>query len=202
MASQITMQIKSLDKLVGQINGIQQKGETAVKRTISDAKSRIPGKVATAVRKKYSITPGEVNPNSKAYVPGKSAVSMKLKGETVATLTLVYKGRVLTPYGHGFTLAEKAQKNGRSKIELKIKKDEKKKQLRGQYDTVFMAGTSKASSTRIPFQRIPTTGAIEAIRTVAVPEMITNEEVAATIEESVGEEMNKRVQKHFKDFLK
>lgn len=71
-----------------------------------------------------------------------------------------------------------------------------------QYNTVFMAGTSKASSTRIPFQRIPTTGAIEAIRTVAVPEMITNEEVDAAIHERIDSIVDSRIRNNFKDIIK
>lgn len=199
MASQITMQIKSLDKLVGQINGIQQKGETAMRRTVSDMKSRLPGPIATVVGRYYKIDKSEINP--KKIETAKQAADIKVEGKTVSTLSLVYEGRVLTPAGHGFTLREKQAKKG-SKVEIAVKKGGKAKQLKGEYNTVFMAGTSKASSTRIPFQRIPTTGAIEAIRTVAVPEMITNEEVDAAIHERIDSIVDSRIRNNFKDIIK
>lgn len=198
--STITMQVKDCEKLLDKIGGIQKKGETAMRRTVSDMKSRLPGPIATTVRKYYSIDVAEINPNSTKAVKGKEAASINVEGETVASLALVYEGRVLTPQGHGFGLKESTKKNGQSKIQAKIKK--KQTTMTGQYGTVFMARASKTSDVRIPFQRIPSTGAIEVIRTVAVPEMIDNEEVNAAIYERISEIVQARVEKNFKDIVK
>lgn len=198
--STITMQVKDCQKLLDQIGGIQKRGETAMRRTVSDMKSRLPGPIATTVRKYYSIDAAEINPSSTKAVKGKEAANIHVEGKTVASLALVYEGRVLTPQGHGFGLKESVKKNGQRKIQTKIKK--KQTTMTGQYGTVFMARASETSDVRIPFQRIPSTGAIEVIRTVAVPEMIDNEEVNAAIYERISEIVQTRVQKNFKSIVK
>lgn len=170
-----------------------------MQRTVSDMKRRLPGPIATTVRKYYSIEAAEINPTSTKAVQGKEAAKIKIEGDTVASLALVYEGRVLTPRGHGFGLKETKQKSGRTKIQMKVKK--KQATLTGKYGTAFMARASEGSSTRIPFQRVPSTGAIEVIRTVAVPEMIDNEEVNAAIYERISDTVNKRAANNFKSLL-
>lgn len=197
--SAITMQVQNYKKLLDQIGSIQKKGEVAMQRTVSDMKSRLPSPIATTVKKYYSIETSEINPTSTKAVQGKEAAKIKVEGDTVASLALVYEGRVLTPQGHGFGLKETKKKNGHTKIQMKVKK--KQRELSGQYGTAFMAPASAGSSTRIPFQRLPSTGAVEVIRTIAVPEMIDNEEVNAAIYERIGDIVNKRAANNFKRLL-
>ena len=195
------MQIANFQKLKKQISKMEQNGETAMKRTVSDMKRRLPGPIATEVRKFYKIDAAEINPTSTKATQGKAAASIKIEGKTVASLALVYEGRVLTPQGHGFMLNEAIQGNGRKRIKVKFKTKERQKELKGRYGTTFLARSKKGSETRIPFQRVPSTNAIEAVRTVAVPEMIDNEDVNAEIYERIGEIVNKRIENNFKKIL-
>ena len=198
--SSVSVQVQNLEKLTKDLYGIRHAGDKALKRTAADLKKRLPGPIATEVAKMYHIDKAEINPYSKDAVPGKTAVRFKIKGDTVASLALIYEGRLLTPRGHGFVLKEKEYKRKPSKIKLKIKKGTEKT-LEGRYNTAFMAPVKRGSSVRIPFQRVPSTNKIQAIRTLAVPEMIDNEKVNAAIYERIEEIVNKRVEHNFKHLL-
>lgn len=197
--STITMQVQNYKEFLGQISSIQKKGKVAMQRTVSDMKRRLPGPIATTVRKYYSIEAAEINPTSTKAVQGKEAASIKVEGDTVASLSLVYEGRVLTPFGHGFGLTETPGKNGHSKIRFSVKK--KRQQIKGKYGTAYMAPAKAGSTVRIPFQRVPGTDDIEVIRTVAVPEMIDNKEANAAIYERIGSIVNDRAKHNFKRIL-
>lgn len=197
----ISVELKGYKKLIKQMKALDKKGQIALQKTVSDMKKRMPGPIATQVGKFYSIDKAEINPNSSKAIPGKEAAKIKIKGKKVAELALVYEGRVLTPYGHGFNL-KPTQPNPevkRQRITFKVKK--KNQVLKGKHGTVFLAPTKKGGNTYIPFQRIPSTGAIEVIRTVAVPEMIDNPQVNEVIHARIDEIMAKRLQNNFKGLL-
>lgn len=196
----VTGEIKNIKEITDYLLSYKKKGEKAMQRTASDLKKRLPGPIAKEVAKFYNIDKAEINPNSTKATPGKSAVDIEVKGNTVATLALIYEGRVLTPYGHGFVLKENKRKKKPSQIKLKVKKG-KEQTLKGRYGTAFMAPIKSGSDVRIPFQRVPSTNKIEAIRTVAVPEMIDNEKVNAAIYERVAKIVNDRVAHNFKEFI-
>ena len=197
----IKVELKGYKNLIKQIKAIDKKGQVALQRTVSDMKKRMPGPIATEVRKFYSIDKTEINPNSRKAISGKQAANVKVTGKKVAQLALVYEGRVLTPYGHGFNLkpTQPNPKAKKQKITFKVKN--KSQTLKGKHDTVFLAPTKKGGDTYIPFQRIPSTGAIEVIRTVAVPQMISNPQVNKAIHARVDEIMSERLRNNFKGLL-
>lgn len=197
----IKVELKGYKNLIKQIKAIDKKGQAALKRTVSDMKNRLPGHIATEVRKFYSIDKPEINPNSTKVVPGKQAANVKVTGKKVAQLALVYEGRVLTPYGHGFNLKPTQPNPKAKKQEITFKVKKKSQTLKGKYGTAFLAPTKKGGDTYIPFQRIPSTGAIEVIRTVAVPQMISNPQVNKAIHARIDKIMAKRLRNNFKGLL-
>ena len=224
--SSIRGQIQNFEKLLSNVEAIKGAGEKAISNTLKDVKARAPGWIASEVVKTYNIKKGEITPSSgKNAKPKKMAGAVNIKGETFEDFSITYTGSPLTPLHFGMTpkkptalldkrkaipaaglnlkggaAAEVAMARVRKpyNVKLTVKKGQKK-QLNGKYDTpIYLAPASKTSSTMIPYQRTPG-GKFKAaaIHTLSVPQMITNEEVNATIYKKLNEETAKRLQHNF-----
>lgn len=219
--STITMQVESLDSLLKQVQQIKAGGEKAIKNTVNDIKARAPGWISDEVRKEYNIKKSEIMPAKKGQSSDK-AVSVRVTGETIETMTLVYTGSPLTPLHFSMTpkkpsaLTDKrraipgeginakggaalevamARVRKKYSITLQIKKGKKEK-LTGKHGTPpFIAPAANGSTTMIPFQRSPGgKWPVTAIHTLSVPQMVDNEKVNANIYKKLNEETAKRLQ--------
>lgn len=217
----ITMQVESLDSLLKQVQQIKEGGEKAIKNTVNDIKARAPGWISDEVRKEYNIKKSEIMPAKNGQSSDKAA-SIRVTGETIETITLVYSGSPLTPLhfsmtpkkpaaltdkrraipGEGITAkggaalsVAMARVRKKRSITLQIKKGKKEK-LKGKYGTPpFIAPAASGSKTMIPFQRSP--GGkypVTAIHTLSVPQMVDNEKVNTAIYKKLNEETAKRLQ--------
>ena len=191
----ISIQIENLRQLVADVQAIEAGGRKAISSTVKDVKARAPGWIAQEVTAVYNIKKGEITPSSGGK-PKKMAGSIRITGETIEELTLVYKGRLLTPVHFGMT--PKAPPAGRSyTLKAQILKGSKKvigryKNTRtkgGPYSQrshwiLMGTGNTKADGTSwIPFQRMSKTrtdipkGKIfdvaRALKTVTVPAPVT-----------------------------
>lgn len=100
----ITMRVENLQKLLDQVQEIDEKGRKAVKATVRDVKSRAPGWIAQEVTQVYNIKKSEITPSSgKGAKPKKMAGSIQVRGETIEEMTITYSGRLLTPVHFGMT---------------------------------------------------------------------------------------------------
>ena len=195
MAESMNILFKGYDEIISEINAIEAKGKKVIQRTTADFKSRGPGWISQEVTKEYNIKKKDVN-ETKAGVKNKGTV--KVKGVSIDALSIEYQGRVLTPTHFGMTPKARPEK-GPYVVKAKVKKAGSKKALSS---NAFLAAAGGEGTTQIPFQRsgsdrLP----IEAIKTVSVPQMITNERVADNIQARINEELGKRLQHHMQQIM-
>ena len=189
MQTNVTM--PNFSKMVGSLKALNKDVEKAVSRTISDCKQRAPAQVTKAVREIYNIKASELTEAGKTAKGGAKTVgSIKVSGVSVDSVQLIYKGRVLTPTH--FSMTPKKRPDGANKYTVKVavKKGQKKSLGSG----VFLAASGSAGTTEIPFKRkgakrLP----IEAVRTVSIPQMITNEMVSEDIKKRMDELLTTRL---------
>ena len=223
----ISAQLSNLQQLVADLEAIENGGKKAISNTIKDVKARAPGWISDEVRKQYNIKKSEIMPAKKGE--GGKAANIRVSGETIETMTLIYTGNPLTPLHFSMTpkrpaaLTDKkcaipgegvnakggaalnvamARVRKKYSITLQIKKG-KKERLRGKYGTPpFIAPAASGSATMIPFQRSPAGKyPVTAIHTLSVPQMIDNETVNANIYKKLNDETAKRLEHHMKRVL-
>ena len=206
--------IINLNEVIAELEKIEKGSEQVMKRTISDVSKRAPGWVASEVTKVYGIKKGEITPNGK----GKKAGSISTRGNTVASLQLVYRGRVLTPThfgmtpkappaaGRGYTLKASILKGSKATLGKVRPLTKKQRAMLGKNFT--RSGTKKSDhspimlmssngSGYIPFQRKSTNRKdLEAIKTVSVPQMVSNEKTEPGIRNTINENVGKRFHHH------
>lgn len=189
---QTELKVSNLAKLVGELKATNKDVEKALSRTIADCRTRAPAQVTKAVTAVYGIKSSEVTAAGKAAKGGAKTVgSIKVKGVTVDSVQLTYKGRLLTPSHFSMTPKKRPDAGKKYTVKAAIFKGQKKVLGSG----VFLAASGAAGTTEIPFKRktkkrLP----IEAIRTVSIPQMITNEKVSADIKVRMDELLTKRLQ--------
>lgn len=189
---QTEIKVQNFSKLVGSLKDLNKDVDKAVGRTIADCKTRGPAQVTKAATEVYGIKSGEVTAAGKAAKGGAKTVgSIKVKGVTVDSVQLIYSGRVLTP-SH-FSMTPRKRPDGGKKYTVKAAVYKGKKKVLG--SSVFLASSGSAGTTEIPFKRkTEKRTPIEAIRTVSIPQMITNETVSADIQARMDELLAKRLQ--------
>ena len=209
--------IKKYKKLTADLKKFQKAPQTVLDRTLADVRDRVPGWVGAEVAKQYGIKKGEVG-------DGKTS-KLKVEGNKMPEVKLVYSGRVLTP-AH-FNMTPKAPKSDGGTYTLKatiikgerttlgkVKKLTKKqraalgKNFRGEgtrssdHSPIMLmrTGNTKVNGTNyIPFQRKSANrGDIHAIRTLSVPQMIDSERVRPNINKAIDEKLGKRLDHHMK----
>lgn len=182
---QTEVKLPNFSKMVGDLKGLNKDVDKAISRTISDCKTRGPAQVTKAVTAVYGIKSGEVTAAGKAAKGGAKTVgSIKVKGTTIDSVQLVYKGRLLTPTHFSMTPKKRPEGGKKYKVKAAIHKGQKK--VLG--TSVFLAPSGSAGTTEIPFRRTTEKRyPIEAVKTVSIPQMITNENVAADIQTRMDE---------------
>ena len=176
--------IKELESLKG-------KSERVIKRLMADARTRVPGWVASEVTQVYNIKKSEITP-AKVGQSKKSAGSISVRGETIDGLEIVYRGRALTPTHFGmtpkaprdsYTLKAEIIKGRKSVLGQKKKLTKKQRKALGKnfrrqgahisdHSPIMLMGTGNAregGTNYIPFQRKSTRRTnIQAIKTISL----------------------------------
>lgn len=224
----IEFDFSEMEYLMKEVEEAGSKGEQAVRYTLKDLRSRVPGWVAKEVSTEYNISQGEVKGKTKEDVK-RAAVSVSVTGNTIGTLAVIYRGHALSPYR--FSMSPKMP--GRTKLKKKrivpggninfngpagkyatlpvfkkysigytIKKGRKMK-LNGKYDnTPFLAPVTEGSSLYIPFERKSEDRKdIEATKTVSVPQMVSSKNVSEDIYSKLETEAQKRLEHHLDRLL-
>lgn len=199
--------IRSYRRLIREIARMREAAEKVIQRTVSDAKSRGPGWVASEVSKVYGIKKAEVN---------SGAGMVRATGSRMDDVKLIYSGRLLTPTH--FSMSPKTPKPGGGAYTLKaailrgkrttlgqIKKNKqpnraanfRRQGIRTSPKSPIML--MRTGGTYIPFQRRSTDRKdITAIKTLSVPQMITSPRAAPDITRAVNEGLEKRLNQHKK----
>lgn len=203
----ISIQIENLRQLMADVEAIEAGGRKAISNTVKDVKARAPGWIAQEITAVYNIKKGEITPSM--------AGSINITGDTIEELTLVYKGRLLTPVHFGMT--PKAPPAGKSyTLKAQILKGSKK--VIGRYkntrtpggpfsqrshNILMGTGNTKADGTSwIPFQRMSKTRTdIQKLTTISVPQMITSDRTNEAIMLRINTETAKRLDHHMKRAL-
>lgn len=215
----MNVMLRNFAGLWEQLQGMDEAAERAVKKTVSDFKSRAPGWISSAVTEHYGIKKAEVKD---AITSAKKVGSINIGGVSVDNVAIKYSGRPLTPTHFKMKptkIPAKREKEYRRvpgarvgkgggvamvkvpvpySITAEIKKGKRVTIGDGQ---AFL-GTNKGTG-MIPFQR---TGEgrtpVKSIKTVSVPQMVTNPEVAEQIQKNIDEGLSKRLQHHVEQELR
>ncbi|MBR6119373.1 MAG: phage tail protein [Oscillospiraceae bacterium] len=216
------LEIKHLDALQKKIEGIEAASEKAVKRLVSDFKTRAPGWVSTAVTNVYGIKKADIKQSLRVR-RSRDHSTFKLGGITVDNIELVYSGRNLT-LTH-FSMKPAAIPTRRVSTpklipgqNVVVEKGTGKvaavkpiipyqvtatifKGKREKFEGAFLAHGK--SGNILPFQRTGDARApIEVVKRVSIPQMIKNETVEEDIYDRIDKGLQARLQHHLEQSLK
>lgn len=203
--------------LVKRLRKLENGGEVAIKRTVSDFATRAPAWVSKGIREHYGVDAAAIKEAAKR--PRRGQTSIKVSGVTVDGVTLEYKGRTLTPVH--FKMSPKKTPEAKQKNPIRIPGQAiadgspvammqppkayrvKATIIKGKRASL-PAGTfvATAHNATIPFQRsgegrYP----IDAVRTLSVPQMIDGR-ARETIEQTISEKLGERFEHHIKQITK
>ena len=195
----IEINIPSFKAIREEAKRIKTESGKVIDRAIKDVCVRGPSQVTKAVTGAYGIKSSEVTRAGKSAKGGAKTVGkIKVSGTSLNTMQLVYSGPRLPIYYFGMTPKSRPEPGKKYTVRAAIKKSQKKKMPTG----TFLAPAAGAGTTEIAFKRetkkrLP----VEAIKTVAIPQMITNENVADEISTMLDELLQKRVD-HYLERIK
>lgn len=196
MAGTMDIVLDGYEDVVNQINSMYKDSAKVINQTINDFRSRGPGWVSQEVVKEYNIKKKDVNETKKGI---KNAGKVRVGGVSLNNLEIKYQGRVLTPTHFSMKPTSRPAKGKTYTVSAQIKKSGSRKVLSHK---AFLAESGRAGTIQIPFQR---TGKnrypIQSIKTVSVPQMITNETVSENIHKRINEELGKRLEHNLKRVL-
>ena len=208
-----SISIGNLPQLQAAIKKQKEGAEKAVKKTVSDFKSRAPAWISAAVVEHYGIKKSEV----KDAISGtRKAGSIRIAGISVDNVGIEYKGRTLTPTHFKMKPAKppvKTEKEYRRVPGANVKGDTgdvamvkppapysitaeiiKGKRVKLRSDAFL--GTNKGEG-YIPFQRTGTGRTpVKSIKTLSVPQMVTNKNAAEKIKDNIDKGLASRLEHH------
>lgn len=211
----------SYRRAVKDLKSIQGKSERVISRLMSDARSRIPGWVASEVTQVYNVKKSEIVP-AKTGKSKKTVGSIKVTGQTVDGLEIVYKGRPLSPTHFGmtpkipresYTLKAEIIKGSKKVLGKKKKLTKKQRAALGKnfrrqggrtsekspIMLMYTGNTKENGVNYIPFQRqSPRRGDIKAIKTVSLPQMVSSERTRDNIDRAINDGLQKRLAQHMR----
>ncbi|MDO5574423.1 MAG: phage tail protein [bacterium] len=189
--------IKGYEDVQKELKGLEKKAEKVVNRTIGDFKTRGPGWVSQEVMEEYTIKKKEIN---STLAGKKSAGTIKVHGTKLDNIQLIYQGRMLTPTHFQMKPASRPSGSQPYTVTHFVKKKEGRKALSHK---AFLAESGSEGTIQIPFQRSGDARyPIEPIKTVSVPQMITNEKVSKEIQERINTELGKRLKHNMNTIMK
>lgn len=219
MAEGMTVEVKNLEEVLSGLDQRKAYVAKAVNSTCREFKTRAPGWISKAVTAEYTIKAGDVRG---AFSRARNVGAISLGGVRLDDIRLEYSGRVLTFSHFRYTpkrppaLAKKralipgqatsagrpvvwASTRRKKAISVEVHKGQKKT-LTGRYPTTPFIASMKGSP-MMPFQRRnDSRSSAVSLRTVSVPQMIMNENVANDINERIGTELAKRLEHHLERY--
>ena len=175
--------------------------------------------MAAEVVKTYNIKKAEL-------MPGKSSVGkVKILGDGVENLSILYSGRVLTPThfrmtpkvpkesytlkaevlkGQKTTLGKvkKLTKAQRKKLALNLRKQGQRNSETSPIMLMHTGNTAEGGTNYTPFQRRGFNRKdIVAIKTVSMPQMVSNKKVEEAVNNSLQENIGKRLDHYLNRYI-
>lgn len=213
-----TVSMKDGAALAKRLKKLEDGGEVAIKRTVSDFSTRAPAWVSKGIREHYGVDKAAINEAGPKKKRGAS--SIKAAGITVDGAALVYKGRTLTPVH--FKMSPKKRPTAQQAKQIRVpgqaiadagdvamirppKKYTVKATIIKGKRSRLPAGTFIAQGNggaALPYQRTSAARMpIQAVRTLSVPQMIEGR-AKDTIEETINEKLGKRFEHHIQQAMK
>lgn len=197
----MTIKAEGVKTVMRQLQRNAKAAEKVLKATGSDMRRRVPGKVADEVRTVYNIKKSEITPSGKGAAKGKrKAGSVRVKGSTVSEVQIIYTGRVLTPTHFGMRPKTLTKPTGKKRKRKPITAEIKKGQRKSLGSNVFLG--SNQGGGYIPFKRKGKSRyPIEAVKTLSMPQMISNEGVNRKIARDVNDMLEARLIHNLNRFM-
>lgn len=226
MGAFIKCEVKNYKKLQNKLNKAKKASEKVQSSLIGEFKKNAPGYIAKETTKVYSIKPKEIKPNSKGS--NKKIGKITVRGKTIATISLVYQGRVLTPthfgltpkapqIGSSYTLKAQFLKSSGKKTLGKVKKltNKQRKAIAKNFrkkgtqnsvqSPIMLMGTGakgENKTSRIPFQRVSQDRHdLKAIKTLSMPQMVSNKRVQDGIDKVFSNKIGKRLNHYIDRYM-
>lgn len=202
----INCSIKNYGQVVKALGKIQQQAEKDLQGAIRDVRREATKKIADEVAQNYNVKKSEITAGKIV----RSKVTAK-----AGSIEIKYTGRLLTPThfkgyspkkpsalteksvvipGQGISFKGKPGQFATVRIRkpYKVKAEIKKGNKITFSQGTFVAPAAKGSQTYIPFQRSgESRKAVEALKTLSVPQMVTSDEVAKNILEHLSGSVSK-----------
>lgn len=223
MSDLFNVKVKGQKDIVKQLRQLEQGGEKAVQRTVSDFRSRAPGWVSKGIREHYGVDTAAIKEAAKGAKRGRP--TFKVAGVQVDAVQLEYKGGLLTPLHFKMTPKTSNPKGlTEGKRSIPGQGVNFKKTPPGQVATVKTPKPYTVKATiikgqrasmppgtfvspgkgdvNLPFQRRgEARKPLNVIRTLSVPQMIDGR-ARETIERNINEGLEKRFQHHVEQAMK
>ena len=213
--SSVRMAIKNYQGLKKRLDDKKKAPQKVMKALASDARKRVPGWVATEVTKVYGI--------KKSEITGKNIGDVKVQGNDIKDMKVIYTGRPLT-HTH-FSMSPKAPKEGGGyTLKATVLKGQRKtlgnvkklsKAQRAALGKNFTGSGSKSSTKSpimlmranggqyLPFQRKSANRRdIDVVKTISLPQMVSSERTEADIQNAINEGLGKRLEHHMNRYMK
>lgn len=189
---QTEVKLPNFSKTIGNLKNLNKDIDKAIDRTIADCKTRGPAQVTKAVTAVYGVNSGEVTAAGKAAKRGAKTIGhIKVRGVKVDSVQLMYEGRLLTPTHFSMTPKKRPKGGKKYTIKAAIYKGQNKVIGTG----MFLAPAKGEGTTVIPWKKTPEKRwPIEPVKTVSIPQMITNEKVNEDIRARMDELLATRLQ--------
>ena len=184
-------------ELVKRLRKLENGGEVAIKRTVSDFSTRAPAWVSKGIREHYGVDAGTIK--EAAQRPKRGKTTIKVAGVSVDGVSLEYKGRTLTPLH--FKMSPQERPKGKKNKPYKIRATIIKGQRTALPSETFL-GRAKGKGPTLPFQRTsPDRVPLHVIHTLSVPQMIDGR-ARETIEQTISEKLGERFQHYVERAMK
>lgn len=193
------------------LQSLEGKCDKVVNRTCNDFKSRGPGWVNKSVTQKYVIKLADIKAAYKGAEGSGTHIQLHYAGRTLTLEHFKFtpkkpqdkflkKKRIIPgQYTVSVSPVVFARQFRGQNIKVEVEKG-KKKALGGKYGNApFIA---KVGKNTLPFQRrTDKRSSMESVRTLSVPQMISNEEVSKDLKERIDTELGKRFDHHLKKYV-
>ena len=209
---------KGKPEIIKRLQKLENGGEVAIKRTVSDFTSRAPGWVSKGIREHYGVDTQAIKDAGPKKKRG--GTSVNVTGTAVDGASLEYKGGTLTlkHFGSSPKTRPTAQQSKQIRIpgqaiagagDVAMIRPPKKYKVKATIikgkrttlpDNTFITSANGASD--LPFQRTSAARMpIEVVHTLSVPQMIEGR-ARDTINETINEQLGKRFEHNLKQAIK
>lgn len=212
MSSKIDFKIDMLKDAKAVYKDLKSEQKKKMGLVMRDLRRDVPAAVANAVSKRYNLKTSEMKPpavkvnvdkNGNRY-KSKKAVDVRVDGEDLDSMAIVYRGRRLTVQRFGMTPKKPIGFTGRKGHRKRAKKDVQATVLRGKRSTVKMGGhRTFVANVRGVNQAVHAKDGSRDIdfiaKTLSVPVMVDNKDVRKDINKGINETVKKSMKRRWKD---